>query len=55
MRVGKRMLLRRLVNLVRDEAGISRIEYALIAAILTVVTTFAVSAAGYNITDILPG
>jgi Flp pilus assembly pilin Flp len=46
---------RLLEKLLRNEAGISRVEYALIAAILTVVTTFAVSAAGFNITDIIPG
>ena len=48
-------MLRLLEKLLRNEAGISRVEYALIAAILTVVTTFAVSAAGFNITDIIPG
>lgn len=42
-------------KLARDEQGISAVEYALIAAILTVATTIAVSAAGYNITDFLPG
>ncbi|NGP16694.1 Flp family type IVb pilin [Devosia aurantiaca] len=49
------MLLRILRNLLRDETGVSAVEYALIAAIVTVVTTFAVSAVGFNITDILPG
>lgn len=49
------MLLRVLRNLLRDETGVSAVEYALIAAIVTVVTTFALSAAGFNITDILPG
>jgi Flp pilus assembly pilin Flp len=49
------MLLRLLAKLMRDEAGVSPVEYALIAAIVTVATTFAVSAAGFNITDILPG
>ncbi|QQR39133.1 Flp family type IVb pilin [Devosia rhizoryzae] len=49
------MLLRVLRKLLRDETGVSAVEYALIAAIVTVVTTFAVSAAGFNITDILPG
>ncbi|UYN98741.1 MAG: Flp family type IVb pilin [Devosia sp.] len=43
-------MLRKFLN---DEAGISLVEYGLIAAIITVVTTFAVSAAGYNIVDIL--
>lgn len=49
------MLLRVLRKLMRDDAGVTPVEYALIAAIVTVVTTFAVSAAGFNITDILPG
>lgn len=47
------MLLRMLRKLVSDESGISPVEYALIAAIVTVATTIAVSAAGYNIVDIL--
>ncbi|NMA97160.1 MAG: Flp family type IVb pilin [Phyllobacteriaceae bacterium] len=41
--------------MIHDENGISVVEYALIASIVTVAMTFAVSAAGYNITDILPG
>jgi Flp pilus assembly pilin Flp len=49
------MLLRPLAKLVRCEKGVSAVEYALIAAILTVATTFAVSAAGFNITDLIPG
>lgn len=36
-----------------DDRGFSLVEYGLIAAILTVATTFAVSAAGYNITDFI--
>lgn len=48
-------MLRLLRKLFDDESGISPVEYALIAAIITVATTFAVSAAGFNITDILPG
>ena len=55
VRSSKLMLLRVLLKLVRDEAGVSAVEYALIAAIVTVVTTFAVSAAGFNITDLIPG
>lgn len=38
----------------RNQAGITPVEYGLIAAIITVATTFAVSAAGYNITDFIP-
>lgn len=45
--------MRLLKSFFRDQSGVSGIEYGLIAAILTVATTFAVSAAGYNITDIL--
>lgn len=47
------MLLRLLKRLMRDDAGISPVEYALIAAIITVATTIAVSAAGFSIADIL--
>ncbi|MBD8066512.1 Flp family type IVb pilin [Devosia sp. PTR5] len=47
------MLLRLLKRLMRDNAGISAVEYALIAAIITVATTIAVSAAGFSIADIL--
>lgn len=39
---------------IRDEAGVTPVEYALIAAIITVATTFAVSAAGYSLADLLP-
>ena len=46
-------LLRLLKRLMRDNAGISAVEYALIAAIITVATTIAVSAAGFSIADIL--
>jgi Flp pilus assembly pilin Flp len=46
-------VLRLIQKFIRDDSGVSIVEYGLIAAILTVATTFAVSAAGYNITDIL--
>ncbi len=36
-----------------DEAGTSVIEFGLIAAIIVVATTCAVSAAGYNFNDIV--
>jgi len=48
-------MLRRAVVHFRSQPLITRIEYVLIAAIITVATTFAVSAAGYNITDFFPG
>mgnify|MGYP000029059508 FL=1 len=48
-------MLRRVLSHLRDQPLITRIEYVLIAAIVTVATTFAVSAAGYNITDFFPG
>ena len=38
---------------IRDEAGITPVEYGLIAAILTVATTVAVSAAGFSLADIV--
>jgi pilus assembly protein Flp/PilA len=47
------MLLRLLRSFVRNESGISIVEYGLIAAIITVATTIAVSAAGFSIADIL--
>jgi Flp pilus assembly pilin Flp len=48
-------MLRRLVTHLRQQKLITLIEYLLIASIVTVATTFAVSAAGYNITDFFPG
>jgi Flp pilus assembly pilin Flp len=48
-------MLRRLVTHLRQQKLITLFEYALIASIVTVATTFAVSAAGYNITDFFPG
>lgn len=47
-------MLRQIIRLIRNESGVSPVEYALIAAIVTVATTFAVSAAGYNLADLLP-
>jgi Flp pilus assembly pilin Flp len=46
-------MLRMIARLLRNESGVSPVEYALIAAIVTVATTFAVSAAGFSIADIL--
>lgn len=48
-------MLRRIVAHLRQQKLITLFEYALIGSIVTVATTFAVSAAGYNITDFLPG
>jgi hypothetical protein len=48
-------MLRRLVTHLRQQKLITLIEYLLIGSIVTVATTFAVSAAGYNITDFFPG
>lgn len=45
-------MLRRVFEFLHHEAGFTAVEYALLAAIITVVTTFAVSAAGYSIADI---
>ncbi|UXN74212.1 Flp family type IVb pilin [Devosia sp. A8/3-2] len=39
-------------SFLRDEAGISTIEYGLIAAIIVVATTCAASAAGFSLADI---
>jgi Flp/Fap pilin component. len=48
-------MLRRILTHLRQQRLITLIEYGLLASIITVATTFAVSAAGYNITDFLPG
>lgn len=45
-------MLHRVLHFLR-EAGLGPIEYVLIAAILTVATTVAVSAAGYSLADIV--
>lgn len=45
-------MLRRVLDHVRHQPLITRIEYVLIAAIVTVATTFAVSAAGFSLADI---
>ncbi|HLV84608.1 MULTISPECIES: Flp family type IVb pilin [Devosia] len=37
----------------RDETGITPVEYGLIAAIVVVAATMVVSAAGYNIHDLI--
>lgn len=37
----------------RDQAGVTPVEYGLIAAIIVVLATVAVSAAGYNIHDLI--
>lgn len=40
-------------SFIRDETGIAPIEYGLIAAIMVVLATIAVSAAGHNIHDLI--
>lgn len=42
------------LRFVRDEAGITPVEYGLIAAILIVATTIGASAAGYSLADLVP-
>jgi pilus assembly protein Flp/PilA len=42
-----------ILRFARDEAGITPVEYGLIAAIVTVATTVAVSAAGFSLADII--
>ena len=46
-------MLKILSRLMRDEAGVTPVEYALIAAILAVVMTVAASAAGFSLADIV--
>lgn len=46
-------MLRSVIRFFRDQSGVTPVEYALIAAIITVATTIAVSAAGYNISDFI--
>ena len=41
------------LRFIRDDAGITPVEYGLIAAILTVATTVAVSAAGFSLADFI--
>ena len=48
-------MLRRLVTHLRQQKLITLTEYLLVGSIVTVAMTFAVSAAGYNITDFFPG
>lgn len=49
----KRFMLSVVLRFIRDEAGITPVEYGLIAAILIVATTVAVSAAGFSLADIV--
>ena len=49
----KRFMLSVVWRFIRDEAGITPVEYGLIAAILVVATTVAVSAAGFSLADIV--
>ena len=46
-------MLHLVLRFAHDEAGVTPIEYGLIAAIVTVVTTVAVSAAGFSLADIV--
>ena len=41
-----------MTSFLRDEAGVTPVEYGLIAAIIVVATTCAVSAAGFSLADI---
>jgi Flp pilus assembly pilin Flp len=45
-------MLQTLSRFVRDEAGITPVEYGLIAAIIAVATTVAASAAGFSLADL---
>ncbi len=44
-------MLTGLIRFAKDDAGVTPVEYGLIAAILAVVMTVAVSAAGYSLAD----
>lgn len=46
-------MLQTLARLVRDETGVTPVEYGLIAAIITVVFTVAASAAGFSLADLV--
>jgi Flp pilus assembly pilin Flp len=46
-------MLHKVLRFLRDEAGLSGVEYGLIAAILVVFTTVAASAAGFSLADII--
>ncbi|WP_197410855.1 Flp family type IVb pilin [Devosia epidermidihirudinis] len=46
-------MLQIVLRFIRDDAGVTPIEYGLIAAILTIATTVAVSAAGYSLADLV--
>jgi Flp pilus assembly pilin Flp len=46
-------MLHHVLSFVRDDAGVTPVEYGLIAAILTVATTVAVSAAGFSLADFI--
>ncbi|SFB94351.1 Flp family type IVb pilin [Devosia psychrophila] len=42
-----------LTRFLRDDTGVTPVEYALIAAIIAVVMTVAASAAGFSLADIV--
>ena len=46
-------MLTAIKSFAHDEAGVTPVEYGLIAAILVVFATMAVSAAGYNLHDLI--
>jgi Flp pilus assembly pilin Flp len=47
-------MLETLTRLMRDDAGVTPVEYGLIAAILAVAMTVAASAAGFSLADLVP-
>ena len=47
-------MLKTLLRFLHDDAGVAPVEYALIAAILAVVTTVAASTAGFSLADLVP-
>lgn len=49
---GSVLMLNFVQRFVRDEAGVTPVEYGLIAATIIVVMTVAVSAAGFSLADL---
>ena len=49
--MSRRIRLRTLMNLIKNESGVTAIEYALIAALVAVVAIAAFSAVGTNLSN----
>jgi Flp pilus assembly pilin Flp len=46
-------MLRSILRFLREEAGVTPVEYGLIAAIVVVATTVAATAAGFSLADLV--